>query len=157
MATADQHALPWHLQGNYGPIAEEMEVHEVEVEGEIPDELEGSCYRNGFNPPSGWSDHWFFGTGMIHQVELGGGKALTYRNRYVRTPYLEHSLEQTPDLMTAMSDPGMSPANTSIIRHAGRYLALEEAHRAWEVTADLETVSCFDFGGRFQGGAMTAP
>jgi carotenoid cleavage dioxygenase len=58
--------------------------------------------------------------------------------------------------MTAMSDPAMSPANTNIIRHAGRYLALEEAHRAWELTADLETVSCFDFGGRFQGKTMTA-
>ena len=50
----------------------------------------------------------------------------------------------------------MDEAITNIIRHAGRYLALEEAHRAWEVTSDLETVSCYDFAGRFEGKTMTA-
>lgn len=152
MATTEPQGLPWHLQGNYGPVRDELEVRELEIEGEIPSELEGSYYRNGFNPPSGWSDHWFFGTGMIHQVELGGGEALTYRYRYVRTPYFDES----PDLLTAMMDPTMSPANTNIIRHAGKYLALEEVHRAWEVTADLETVGCFDFDGDFHGKTMTA-
>jgi len=152
MTTADTQELPWYLQGNYGPIQDELEVRELEVEGEVPEALEGSYYRNGFNPPSGWSDHWFFGTGMIHQVEFGGGQPLVYRNRYVRTPYFE----KAPDLMTAMMDPANSPANTNIIRHAGKYLALEEAHRAWEVTSDLETVSCYDFAGRFEGKTMTA-
>jgi carotenoid cleavage dioxygenase-like enzyme len=152
MASADTQELPWHLQGNYGPVDEEIDAVDLQVEGEVPVELEGAYYRNGFNPPSGWSDHWFFGTGMIHRVELSGGRAGSYRNRYVRTPYFDGA----PDLMTAMMDPTMSPANTSIIRHAGRYLALEEAHRPWEVTADLETVSCFDFGGRMQGKTMTA-
>ncbi len=152
MATTEMQERPWHLRGNYGPVEQELEVHELEIEGEVPVELEGSYYRNGFNPPSGWSDHWFFGTGMIHQVELGGGTALTYRNRYVRTPYFDRS----PDLFTAMMDPLMSPANTNIIRHAGKLLALEEVHRAWEVTADLDTVGCYDFDGRFEGQTMTA-
>jgi carotenoid cleavage dioxygenase-like enzyme len=152
MATADAAELPWHLRGNYGPVDHEVDAVDLPVEGEIPDEIEGAYYRNGFNPPSGWSDHWFFGAGMIHRVEIGGGKALSYRNRYVRTPYLH----DVPDLMTAMMDPTLSPANTNLIRHAGRYLALEEAHRAWEVTAELDTVSCFDFQGKFEGNAMTA-
>ena len=152
MASADTQELPWHLQGNYGPVQHELEVHDLEVTGEVPVEIEGSYYRNGFNPPSGWSDHWFFGTGMVHQVALSGGRALTYRNKYVRTPYFD----KTPDLMTAMTDPTMSPANTNIIRHAGHLLVLEEAHRAWEVTPDLDTVSCFDFEGRFKGQSMTA-
>jgi carotenoid cleavage dioxygenase-like enzyme len=152
MATPDTQELPWHLQGNYGPVDHEVDATNLPVEGEVPEALEGAYYRNGFNPPSGWSDHWFFGAGMIHKIEFGGGQARSYRNRYVRTPYLD----STPDLMTAMMDPTLSPANTNLIRHAGRYLALEEAHRAWEVTADLDTVSCFDFAGRFEGKAMTA-
>jgi carotenoid cleavage dioxygenase-like enzyme len=104
MASADTQELPWHLQGNYGPIQDELEVTALDVVGEVPSWLDGSYYRNGFNPPSGWSDHWFFGTGMIHQVELAGGEALTYRNRYVRTPYFEES----PDLFTAMMDPSIA-------------------------------------------------
>ena len=152
MASAETRELPWHLRGNYGPVEQELETRDLSVEGDVPDALEGSYYRNGFNPPSGWSDHWFFGAGMIHQIELGGGEARLYRNRYVRTPYLL----DTPDLMTAMTDPTLSPANTNIIKHAGRYLALEEIHRAWEVTKDLDTVSCYDFAGKFRGQAMTA-
>ena len=144
MASADTQELPWHLQGNYGPIQDELEERKLEVEGEIPESLEGSYYRNGFNPPSGWSDHWFFGTGMIHQVEFGGGRALAYRNRYVRTPYFE----TTPDLMTAMMDPTNSPANTSIIRHAGKYLTLWEGGPPTEVTKNLETVGVHTFDGK---------
>ena len=33
-----------------------------------------------------------------------------------------------------------SPANTHIIEHAGKVLALEEAHLPWEVDKDLNTL-----------------
>jgi hypothetical protein len=32
MVTVSEHALPWHPQGNCGPIEKELEVHELEVE-----------------------------------------------------------------------------------------------------------------------------
>ena len=140
--------LPWHLKGNYGPVEHELDVAELEVEGEIPAEIDGVYMRNGFNPQSGWSDHWFFGDGMIHAVDIRGGKA-SLRNRYVRTRAFESG-------QGAMSmDPADSPANTNIIRHAGRYFALEEAHGIYEVTEQLDTVGFEDFGGGI-GGPFTA-
>jgi carotenoid cleavage dioxygenase-like enzyme len=110
------------MQGNYAPIREELTVRDLPVEGRIPAELNESYLRNGFNPPGAVPFHWFFGAGMVHGFELRDGR-VAYRNRYVRTPYLEHDM----DLMTAMGDLRASPANTNVIRHAGRLLALEEA------------------------------
>jgi len=137
-------ALPWHLRGNWAPVHDEQSEFELEVAGAIPRELCGRYVRNGMNPRSGWSDHWFFGSGMLHGVELRDGQAVAYRNRYVRTPYWAQDL----DLLTAMSDLRSSPANTHVVRHAGRILALEEAHLPWEVTPDLDTVGPVDFDGK---------
>ena len=57
--------LSWHLKGNWGPIKEEITSSDLKVVGEIPSELKGTYIRNGFNPRSGSSDHWFFGNGML--------------------------------------------------------------------------------------------
>ncbi len=146
--SGDARELPWHLSGNYGPIEHELDVADLEVEGEIPAEIDGQYMRNGFNPVSGWSDHWFFGDGMIHAVDLRDGKA-SIRNRYVRTPGFVSG-------GGAMSmDPVDSPANTNIVRHAGRLFALEEAHAPYEVDAELNTLGMENFGGQITG-AFTA-
>ena len=76
--------LHWHLKGNWAPVEKELTESELQVKGEIPKDLSGLFVRNGFNPVSGYSDHWFFGNGMLHGVYLENGKA-SYRNRYVRT------------------------------------------------------------------------
>ncbi len=147
MSTAKkQEELPWHLRGNWAPVQDELTVDDLEVEGEIPRELNGIYMRNGMNPRSGWSDHWFFGQGMLHGVELSNGKA-SYRNRYVKTPYYEKEM----DIFSAMADPLASPANTHVLRHAGRIMAFEEAHSPWEVDRQLETVGPVDFGGKLKG------
>ena len=116
---------PFHLQGNFAPIKDEITTTDLEVVGTIPPELEGLYVRNGANPPSGYSQHWFLGQGMVHGVRLEGGRAASYRNRYVRTPYLEN-----PDLQrvseTGQIDRTASAANTHVIEHAGKLLALEE-------------------------------
>ena len=83
--------LHWHLQGNWAPVEKELTESELPVKGEIPKDLSGLFVRNGFNPVSGYSDHWFFGNGMLHGVYLENGRA-SYRNRYVRTPYYENDL-----------------------------------------------------------------
>lgn len=137
--------LPWHLRGNWAPVHDELTVTNLPVAGEIPRELNGIYIRNGMNPRSGWSDHWFFGTGMVHGVELADGKA-SYRNRYVKTPYYEKEM----DILSAISDPQASPANTHVFRHAGRILALEEAHVPWEIDRQLNTVGPVDFGGKLR-------
>ena len=148
--TKTPEAVSWHLQGNWAPVLDEIEAGPLRVRGEIPRDLEGAYVRAGMNPRSGHSDHWFAGTGMLHSVRLEGGQA-SYRNRFVRTPYVEADM----NLMSGLFDPAASPANTNIVRHAGRWLALEEGHLPWAVNADLDTLGAHDFGGKLTG-AMTA-
>ena len=78
--------LPFHLVGNYAPVPDEVTVFDLAVEGALPPELDGLLLRNGPNPRSGASPHWFAGDGMLHGLRLEAGRALWYRNRYVRTP-----------------------------------------------------------------------
>jgi len=140
----------WHLQGNWAPVKEELTVPELEVKGEVPKEINGLYIRNGMNPRSGYSDHWFFGNGMLHGFNFENGK-VSYKNRYVRTPYYENDL----DIISSFGDLRASPANTHIIKHADKFLALEEAHLPWEVDENLETKGAYDFSGKLKG-AMTA-
>ncbi len=135
--------LSWHLKGNWAPVQDERDDTNLVVEGEIPAELSGTYLRNGMNPQSGYSDHWFFGNGMVHAITLGDGRA-SYRNRFVRTPYYEKDM----NMMEALGQPQASPANTHVVPHAGRILVLEEAHVPWAIDRDLNTVGCVDFDGR---------
>ena len=148
--TMTPEAVAWHLQGNWAPVFDEIEAGPLKVTGEIPKDLFGDYVRVGMNPRSGHSDHWFSGNGMLHSVQLENGQA-HYRNRYVRTPYYEADMT----MMSGMFDPAASPANTNIIRHAGQWLALEEAHLPWAVDRDLNTLGAHDYGGKLTG-AMTA-
>ena len=140
----------WHLQGNWAPVKEELTVSDLEVKGEVPKEINGLYIRYGMNPRSGFSDHWFFGNGMLHGFNFEDGK-VSYKNRYVRTPYYEKDL----DIIGSFGDLSASPANTHIIKHADKFLALEEAHLPWEVDENLETKGVYDFNGKLKG-AMTA-
>lgn len=149
-SSTDAPAVPWHLAGNYEPITDELDVDGLEVVGQLPDGLEGTYVRNGFNPRTGWSPHWFFGHGMLHAVELSEGRA-RYRNRYVRTPFWDDDGSDRSVLM----QPDRSPANTSIVRHDGQWLALEEQHQPYALDDDLNTLGRQDFGGAVTG-AFTA-
>ena len=136
----------WWLDGNFAPVTDEVEVFDLGIEGALPPELTGVYMRNGPNPKSGVTPHWFLGDGMLHGVRLEGGRARWYRNRYVRTPKFE---AQTTAVDPAdIMDRTKSSANTNIVRHAGRFLALEEAHFPYEVTRDLETIGPVDFEGK---------
>lgn len=139
---------PWHLRGNYAPVIDESTVTELEVVGEIPPQLQGRYLRNGPNPRNGLSGHWFFGNGMLHGVALRDGRALWYRNRYVRTGRFADPDAQLVGADGSVDRVHSSAANTNVVRHAQRILALEEAHVPWEVDPQLETVGPVDFGGR---------
>jgi len=148
---------PWHLIGSRKPVFEESTVTEtdLEVKGEIPRDLCGRYFRNTANPQTGYSEHWFIGDGMIHGVELRDGKATWYRNRWVRTPMYDHP---GVDRLTLALDPekftfdfAVSAANTHVIDHAGRILALEEGSFPYELTPELETVGPCTFDGRLTG------
>jgi carotenoid cleavage dioxygenase len=155
MSTAQQTlSTPIHLSGNFAPIFDELTLTDLPVTGAVPRSLSGRFFRNGSNPRSGTSPHWFMGNGMVHGVRLVDGRAVWYRNRYVRTPLLADpsAADFRPDGTTDMT---ASLANTHVIRHAGRILALEEGHFPWIVSPELETIGPHDFGGRLRT-AMTA-
>ncbi|NGO70150.1 carotenoid oxygenase family protein [Streptomyces boncukensis] len=138
-----------YLNGHYEPVADEIAASDLTVHGTLPPELDGRYLRNGHNPkPGSTPSHWFKGAGMLHGVRLRGGRAEWYRNRWVRTPYLEG----VPFTGTELE---VSAAATNIIFHGGRYLALQEANLPWEVGAELDTIGPYDFGGRLTS-SMTA-
>lgn len=136
------------LSGIHRPMADERTLTDLAVTGTIPPELSGRYVRIGPNPfrpdPRGY--HWFIGDGMVHGVRIAGGKALWYRNRYIRSQVLE-----------AQGGPAAAPGprrgrrdlvNTNVIQHAGKTLAIVEAGSfPAELTDELETRAYTDFGG----------
>jgi carotenoid cleavage dioxygenase-like enzyme len=140
------------LKGNYAPVADELTELDLPVQGSIPEELNGWYLRNGPNPrqPKG---HWFIGDGMVHGVRLENGRAAWYRNRWVRT---ESFTEPFPLYNSDLSrNLHASVANTHVIRHAGKTLALVETSLPYEITNELNTLGAYDFGGKLVD-AMTA-
>jgi carotenoid cleavage dioxygenase-like enzyme len=138
---------PFHLNGNFAPVQDEVSAEKLEVEGAIPPGLQGLYLRNGANPVTGHSEHWFLGHGMVHGVRLEAGNAAWYKNRYVRTPFLDNPEIQriSPE---GQVDRQVSAANTHVIGHHGKILALEEGSFPCELDGQLETVGFTDFGGR---------
>ncbi len=145
---------PFHLKGNYAPVDTEVSATDLTVRGSIPEELSGRFLRNGPNPKSGTSAHWFLGDGMIHGIRLRDGRADWYRNRYVRTrAFLEPDAKLIGDDGTV--DRTIGVANTHIVGHGGKILALVESSFPCEVSPDLDTIGSYDFEGRLDT-AMTA-
>jgi carotenoid cleavage dioxygenase len=151
-------------------VRQERDDDGLEITGSIPPELNGLLIRNGPNPvldPDPSMYHWFIGDGMLHGIELAGGKA-RYRNRWVRTPEARAALaeavseggrgEQPDDSGGHLYDPQSgSVANTSVVRHAGRLLALVEVSLPTQVSSDLSTLGPFDFDGRLTGSFTAHP
>jgi carotenoid cleavage dioxygenase-like enzyme len=114
------------LTGIHTPMTEELDIAELEVTGTIPPALDGSYMRIGPNPiaadPARY--HWFTGDGMVHGLRIAGGKALGYRNRWIRSNKVAEALHVQPA-------PGPRAAfdtvNTNVVSIGGRTFALVEA------------------------------
>lgn len=136
-----------YLRDNFEPVTEELTAIDLEVTGVLPDHLDGRYLRIGPNPlhDPGERYHWFMGEGMVHGVRLRDGKAEWYRNRWVRSSAVAEELGEP-----VRGTPGGADfaANTNVLEHAGRTLALVEAGSApYELTHELETVGPHDFCG----------
>ncbi|HYG26212.1 MAG TPA: carotenoid oxygenase family protein [Caulobacteraceae bacterium] len=150
-----------YLDGNFAPVRSEDDF-ELVVAGEIPADLAGTLYRTGPNPqfdPRDAHHHWFAGDGMVHAFHVEGGK-VRYRNRYVRTPKWQAENAAGKALFGTFGNPMTTDpdyvgqdsgvANTNIVFHAGKLLALEEAHPPFEMEpGTLASKSYLDFGGKF--------
>jgi carotenoid cleavage dioxygenase-like enzyme len=140
------------MKGNYAPVADELTAFDLPVEGTIPADLNGWYLRNGPNPREA-TGHWFAGDGMVHGVRLENGRAAWYRNRWVRTdsfdnPFPLYNADLTRNLHASV-------ANTHVIRHAGKTLALVETSLPYEITNELQTLGAYDFNGKLAD-SMTA-
>lgn len=90
---------------------------------------------------------------MLHGVRLKDGAVSWYRNRWTKTRTLETG--EGPISPTGEVDLSTGVANTHVVGHAGKILALVESSFPTVVTKDLETVGPYDFGGKLTT-AMTA-
>ncbi|HKN50881.1 MAG TPA: carotenoid oxygenase family protein [Amycolatopsis sp.] len=143
----------FHRTGGFAPVHDELTASGLPVTGALPPELTGWYLRNGPNPRQD-SAHWFTGDGMVHGVRLETGRAAWYRNRWVRT----ESFDQPESVL--YNEDGTrnlrnSVANTHVVNHSGRTLALVESSLPYEITNELETVGAYDFDGELAD-SMTA-
>jgi len=160
--SVDQAAASRFLSGNFAPVDHEIHVHNLPVVGEIPPTLRGTLVRNGPNPqfhPIG-KYHWFDGDGMLHAVSFTH-EGVDYQNRYVATEgfkkerkagrALYRGLLEPPDVALALAglNPYKNSANTSVVFHGNRLLALWEAGLPYELQLKtLETVGPTNFSGK---------
>jgi carotenoid cleavage dioxygenase-like enzyme len=148
-----------YLHGVYAPTTREEAFVDLEVEGELPQDLVGAYFRNGPNsvyaPKNRY--HWFDGDGMVHGLWFDGGRA-RYRNRHVQTRGLLAERDAGaaiwggvlgPFDMSLPGGPLKDTANTDLITWQGRLLALwYESGRAHELDPrDLSTRGVFDAAG----------
>jgi len=139
------------LTGIHAPMAEELTLAELRVEGEIPVALDGSYMRIGPNPyapdPAGY--HWFTGDGMVHAIRLKDGQA-SYRNRWIRSQAVERA--GGPAAAPGPRRGGRDTVNTNVVGIGGRPMALVEAG-SYPVGFDheLDAQAYSDFAGTLAG------
>lgn len=149
-------------RSNLAPIPFEADAPFLKITGELPRELNGTLYRNGPNPQFDVPGaHWFVGDGMLHAFHLENGRA-SYRNRWVRTPkwLAEHDAgralfggfgRKLPDAPADITTDGCV-ANTNIIFHGGKLLALVESHLPTEIEpGTLNRLGYCDYKGAISG------
>lgn len=155
-----------YLAGNFAPVRSEDDF-DLKVTGEIPAGLRGALFRIGPNPqfePRDPNHHWFAGDGMVHGFYVQDGK-VSYRNRYVRTPKWELEHEHGRSLFGSFGNPMTTDplahgneggvANTNIVWHAGKLLALEEGHHPFAM--DPRTLESKGYDREFKGKVTAHP
>src|ERR1700746_1155653 len=149
-----------YANGVFAPLFDEVTSWSLPVTGAVPAELDGVFLRNGPNPPAVAYEgtyHWFVPDGMVHGVKLAGGRAVWYRNRWVRTEALA---EKTPMAAAgAPADVNIFPntSNTSVVAHAGRVLSLAEQGLPYEIDTELNTLERYDCARRVRATVTAHP
>ncbi|WMD21321.1 carotenoid oxygenase family protein [Achromobacter seleniivolatilans] len=151
---------PWQstnvaLTRAFAPVFDERDDTPLRVDGMLPKTLHGVFMRNGPNPqfdPGPGYAYPFDGTGMIHALTLREGTA-HYRNRWVLTEELQEERRAGRRLynVTFGPPPHANLANTNILRHAGKLLALYEGGCPYEMDRSLSTIGPYTFQGKHAG------
>ena len=81
--------------GNPAPVRFEVDLHDCEMTGELPKDLDGAFYRlhlDWLYPPSFEDDTLLAADGYISMFRLNGGRA-HYKGRYVQTERYRNQIE----------------------------------------------------------------
>ena len=143
------------LVGIHAPMQAELTLGELAVAGSIPAGLDGRYLKMGANPvnPDPAGGHWFLGDGMVHGLAIKDGKALWYRNRWIRSRLAAAALGRAaaPGPRRGRND----TVNTNVAAFGGRAFALVEAGSfPVELSDSLEEQRYNPFDGTL-GGSFT--
>ena len=159
------------LKGQTAPSGIECDAPDLIIEGELPADLRGVYFRNGpdplYPPIAGQEYHWFHGDGMIQRFEFGDGR-VSWKNRWVRTEKYELERAAGRSLFGVLGNPmnadpsvadqHYNTANTHIVFHGNRLMALMEGTIAVELEPDsLATLGNFDYQGQIDGPITAHP
>ncbi|GMH18223.1 hypothetical protein Nepgr_020064 [Nepenthes gracilis] len=169
----------YYLSGNFAPVPDETPpCKDLPVKGHLPECLNGEFVMIASNPKfapvAGY--HWFDGDGMVHGIRFKDGNA-TYCSRYVRTSRLSqeeffggakfikigdikglyglvtviiHMLRAKLQVLDVSY--GIGTANTALVYHHGKLLALQETDRPYVLRVledgDLQTLGMLDYDKR---------
>lgn len=151
------------LRRSFATVEQEHARLALPVKGQLPAGMNGVLYRNGPGRmerggyPYG---HLFDGDGHLCRFEIADGR-VHYSNRFVRTRYFEREERAGRVLYRCFGTnrPGgmranflqldfKNAANTHVIQHGGRLLALYEGGPPYAVDAHtLETEGIWEMGG----------
>ena len=134
----------------------------LQVEGTLPEDLQGTLYRVGPGLFSGFGkryDHWFDGDGAVSAVRFGGGGAQgsvrivetehrVREQRAGRMLYLRYGTVIPGGPLLRLMNPPRNAASTSLFRWQDRLFALYEPSRPTELNPDtLGALGETDLGG----------
>jgi len=160
-----------YLTGYSAPSGIECDAPDLIIEGELPADLQGVYFRNGpdplYPPREGQEYHWFHGDGMIQRFEFGEGR-VSWKNRWVRTEKYELERAAGKSLFGVLGNPmnadpsvadkHYNTANTHVVFHGNRLMALMEGTIAVELEPDsLATLGNFDYNGQIDGPITAHP
>ncbi len=141
-----------YLVGIHAPLRSELTLGDLVVSGSIPAGLNGRYLKMGANPVS--SDaaghHWFLGDGMVHGLAIRDGRALWYRNRWIRSRVAAAALgiAAAPGPRRGRND----TVNTNVVDIGRRaYAVVEAGSFPVELSDTLEEQSYNPFEGTLDG------
>jgi len=151
----------------------EVDVHDCEVAGEIPQGLDGALYRMHLDwlyPPAYLDETILAADGYISLFRIKGGRA-HYKGRYVQTERYRRQLEagrqlygyyrnpytDEPSVRDIANPNRRTTANTTPVILGGRLYATKEDGLPYEIDPNtLATVRHETFGERFDSETFTA-
>ncbi|MDI5929699.1 carotenoid oxygenase family protein [Rhizobium leguminosarum] len=162
-------ATPEFTGALYKPARFEGEIYDLEVDGTVPEEIYGTFFQVAPDPqypPMLGDDIFFNGDGAITAFTFKNGH-VDFKRRYVMTERLKAQREARVSLYGKYRNPytndpsvralNNSTANTNVIVHGGKLLALKEDSAPYALDpVTMETIGLWDFNGQLSSPTFTA-